>query len=162
MNKEAVVMKEVRFVFFSKDGSVWIFCCLPLQTALPQSKCTNLTQWMKKQVFSSQHKILSEWGLRLSYHSRHCRMCWVTSTGNTGFIVTLVNDMIPVVTVRSFPKQKAWIKGPIHTCCCLWLRTCVWDVKEYKAVSSRLRHAIKVVQQTLLIIIVVVVSTVLW
>lgn len=39
------------------------------------------------------------------------------------FTVIQVNN-IPVVTLRSFPGQKEWIKGPFHTCCCLWLLWC--------------------------------------
>ena len=37
------------------------------------------------------------------------------TTSVTGFINKCIDDVIPTVTVRTYPNQKPWIKGNIHT-----------------------------------------------
>ena len=47
---------------------------------------------------------------------------WDSSDGNeeyttsvTGFINMCINDVVPTVTVRTYPKQRPWITGNIRT-----------------------------------------------
>ena len=37
------------------------------------------------------------------------------TTSVTGFINKCVGDVVPTVTVRTYPNQKPWITGNIHT-----------------------------------------------
>jgi hypothetical protein len=37
------------------------------------------------------------------------------TTSITGFINKCINDIVPTVTVRTYPNQKPWITGNIHT-----------------------------------------------
>jgi hypothetical protein len=37
------------------------------------------------------------------------------TTSVTGFINKCIEDVVPTVTVRTFPNQKPWITGNIHT-----------------------------------------------
>ena len=37
------------------------------------------------------------------------------TTSATGFINKCIDDVVPTVTVRTYPKKKLWITGNIHT-----------------------------------------------
>ena len=37
------------------------------------------------------------------------------TTSVTGFISTYIDDVVPTVTVRTYPNQKPWITGNIRT-----------------------------------------------